>query len=273
MKRKPVCLLLFVLLNVWGGVSSAAEIGAGDKLSISVTNKFGDVLTNLTVVKILGDGLVLENNSGQVKVKYVNLPKSVREKYEPLAASATKKEKDNREAAAAFVAGMQKGAADVARMQTVRESQPLAREQPVKSGSLAIEIPGQGWKINLPNPGLEVLEKQANEAQFIYRAAALGADGYEISIYVEKPAGTGTANTDVFNYYWPKASRNPLIDEKSIKTETKEKFVKVTYTCLDIPQVNYYFAFKGRWIDVHLSRPAPAEKVFADFEQRFSYGQ
>ena len=41
-----------------------------------------------------------------------------------------------------------------------------------------------------------------------------------------------------------------------------------------MPNVNYYFAFKGRWIDVHISklpRGRDDEQIFAAFEKNLSY--
>jgi hypothetical protein len=267
MKMNNAALIWGALLSLWLPAAGLAEVGVGEKLSMSITNKHGDVFTKLTVAKILGDGLVLDHKAGQVKVKYADLPQAVREKYEPLAASAANKEKQDRESTAAFAAGLRQGAADIAKARALREKQPKVDEPPTV-GNLAIEIPNQGWKITVLNPGLRVLDKQSSADQFVYRA--FGRDNFEISIFVEKPSGKGAENTDVFNYYWPKASRNPLIDEKSVKTETKEKFVKVSYTSLDIPNANYYFAFKDRWIDVHISGN---RKWFADFEAQLSYGQ
>jgi hypothetical protein len=53
--------------------------------------------------------------------------------------------------------------------------------------------------------------------------------------------------------------RNPMIDTQSVKTETTQAFVKVSYDYKGLPagvpshHVNYYIAHGGRWIDVHLS--------------------
>ena len=83
------------------------------------------------------------------------------------------------------------------------------------------------------------------------------------------------SNDDVYQFYWPRASRNPLIDPQSIRMERKEKFAKVTYTTVDMPNVNYYFAYGGRWVDVHISNLAnakAADQIFADFESQLSYG-
>ena len=64
----------------------------------------------------------------------------------------------------------------------------------------------------------------------------------------------------------------------SVKIDKLERFVKVTYkvTVGDTAgiNVNYYFAFQDRWIDLHVSRfpaaPDDAEK-FAAFEKSLVY--
>lgn len=267
MKLKTSALVLGILLSLCFATRCLAKPGVGDVLPISVTNRFGDVLKNPKVAKILADGLILEHKAGQMKVKFVDLPGDVREKYGPLGAVAADKEKQNRKAEAAFANGLRQGVADVEKARAIREKQPKADEPPA-SGSLTIDILNQGWKITVFNPALQLLDKQSSPDQFVYRA--FGRDGFEISIFVEKPAGNGAENKDVSNYYWPKASRNPLIDEKSVKTETKEKFVKISYSTLDIPNANYYFAFKGRWVDVHISGN---KKLLDEFESQLSYSE
>lgn len=253
---------------------SLAEPHPGEQLSISVTNRDGDVFTNLVVSKILGDGLVLEHKAGQLKVRYAELPQEIREKYRPLAVAAETKEKQDAAANAAYVATQRRAQVEQAKLRAMREIQP-ARQQPVSMSKLRIEILNQGWGITVLSPGLRELGRQVNAAQFVYRAIA--QNGFNLSVFVETPeTGHGMTHSDVFNFYWPKASRNPLIDERSIKTETTAEFVKVSYTSLDIPNVNYYFAYKGKWVDVHISK-SPArkddEKLFSDFEQTLSYGE
>jgi len=69
---------------------------------------------------------------------------------------------------------------------------------------------------------------------------------------------------------------NPLIDEKSIQVEKGEKFVKVRYSTVSMPNVNYYFAYRGQWVDFHISKlpySKEDEELFANFEKRFSYGE
>jgi uncharacterized repeat protein (TIGR01451 family) len=256
-----------------GLLLSALNALSGDTLSISVTNKSGDVFTNLSVSRVLPEGLVLESRSGQVKVKYEDLPSGFREKYEPLALATRKKEMQQAQVTAAYFARQQQNQAEQERLRaTVQKN----REQhQLKTGEdVAVDIPNQGWKITIPNVGFGSLDREVNNDAFVCRG--IGQDGLNLSVFVETPGGSGTGNDAVLNYYWPKASRNPLIDQKSVHVENKEKFAKVSYTTLDIANANYYFAFKGKWVDLHVSKPArgtPADALFADFETRLSYGE
>jgi hypothetical protein len=271
MKPINAALMLGVILNFMPQASSAVDTSLREPLSISVTNKYGDVFTNLVVAKILSDGLVLEHKAGQLKVKYADLPQDLRQKYQQLGAVAEDKEKQDAAGNAAYVAIQRQAQAEQARLKALREQQPPA-QQPAAIGKSKIEIFKQGWAITVLNPGLKELGKHLSDAQFAYQA--IGPNGFNLSIWVETPAGGGMANNDVFNYYWAKAGRNPLINEKSIKTQVLGKFVKVSYTSLNIPNVNYYFAFKGRWVDVHISKSRFTkgdEKFFADFEEVLSY--
>src|SRR5204862_5281374 len=93
----------------------------GEKLSISVTNKLGDVFSNLSVANILPDGLLLENRSGTVKVKFEDLPADLRAKYEPLAAAAKEKAARSAQANALYLAKQKE--ADAVRAQVRLERQ------------------------------------------------------------------------------------------------------------------------------------------------------
>src|SRR3954471_211657 len=247
----------------------------GEKLSISVTNKLGDVFSNLSVANVLPDGLLLENRSGTVKGKFEDLPPDLRAKYEPLAAVAKEKAARAAQANAVYLAKQKE--ADAVREQVRMERQKDLEAKQAQAAllePLAIEVPKEGWKIIIPNQGFGELHTQSQPGQFTCRGQT--KDGFNISIFVETPQGKGgTKNDDVHGYYWPRAVRNPLIEEKSVKTEKQDKFVKVSYTTVDIPNVNYYFSYKGRWVDVHISKTGftkEDEKRFADFESILSYG-
>jgi hypothetical protein len=243
-----------------------------------VTNKFGDVFTNLTVAQILGDGLVLENASGQMKVKYADLPPTVREQYQPLAAGIVEKEQMEGALTAAYLAHTQKMQAEQSRQRTVEEQH---EQQQADSRSeedlqyLIIRIPNQNWRLTVVNLQFGSLEKHVDDDQFILQGSP-GPSGCKLSLFVEKPANDGTNHDDVLNYYWSKAAHDPLIDAQSVNIERTDKFDRVFYVAQGVPNVNFYFFFKGRWVDVHIAKGTFVkgdEKLFAVFEENLSYGE
>ena len=246
-----------------------ASAAPGERLSISITNKFGDVFTNLTVVRVLGDGLLLEHKAGQLKVKFEELPKQVRAKYQGQAADAVKKDEQRAKANAAFLAHQSEAVAD-----DKSASNQQQRSAPGDTADWKIEVPGQDWKIVIMNPGLKAMYTQSSDDEFACRALP-GQNGCNLSIFVGKaPTEDSVTNDDVFRYYWSRAVRNPLLERSTVKVERKAKFVKVSYMTVDVQNVNFYFAYKDRWIDVHLSKSPfteADEKLFADFEERLSW--
>jgi hypothetical protein len=275
-------LAVAVILFFMAGTSFAAP-GVGDKLSISVTNKFGDVFTNLTVAQILGDGLVLENASGQMKVKYNDLPPAVREKYQPLAAGVVQKERLEGVLTAAYLARTEELQAEQSRQRAAREANE-SEQANLQSGAsqserplqgLMIKVPNQDWNITIMNPGLNALDRHVNGDELVLRGIP-GTNGFNLSLFVELPANDGMSNDDVFNYYWARAAQDPLIEQDSVKIERTGKFVIVAYTAQGVPNANYYFAYKGRWVDVHISKwpfEAADGRLFTEFEEHLSYGE
>ncbi|HYV29516.1 MAG TPA: hypothetical protein VEO53_00185, partial [Candidatus Binatia bacterium] len=53
------------LLSLLSHLPTSLGAIAAERLSICLTNKSGDVFTNLSVGKVLGDGLLLEKAAGQ----------------------------------------------------------------------------------------------------------------------------------------------------------------------------------------------------------------
>ncbi len=270
---KRVCKFLLATIGL---LSAVAQADAGDKTLLCFTNKSGVVYTNMILTRVLPDGLLLENASrpvGVVKVKFADLPDEVGEKYKASATAAAEKQQKDAAANAAFLAGQRKPEieADYLRIQrqkqAFRAAEAAAAQEPIQT----VEIPKLGWKIRFPNR-FGHLSKEIVEGHFVCRGA--GSEGAYLSIFVEPPAGNGSGHDDVYNHYWPKARRNPLIEPESIKMERKGKFVRVTYTVLGIPNANYYFAYKRKWVDVHVSSAASAktaESLFSEFETQLSY--
>jgi len=142
------------------------------------------------------------------------------------------------------------------------------------AAELEVPIPGRGWKLRLLNPALGVLQQHNEPDRFVCRAES--AEGFHLSLFVEKPDGPGNQHADVFNHYWPQAKQNPLIQQDSVKISHEQKFVKVEYVTAGMPNVNYYFAFKGRWVDLHISKLPFAKKdeaLFVAFGGQLAYAE
>lgn len=143
-----------------------------------------------------------------------------------------------------------------------------------------IKIPGQQWAISFDSPALLGAEEQSKDGNF-----AFGANSglFNISLFVEKPRGSGATHQDCYQFYWPGASRNPLIEKKSIAVKETTKYVRVEYDVVaDIQgtrvrhrNVNYFIAYQDKWIDVHISFVEPGEKddaMFAAFDETLDCG-
>jgi len=150
--------------------------------------------------------------------------------------------------------------------------------------SLAAEekviIPNEDWFISFDSPPLLQKQESRIEKGYAFRAKS---GRFNISLYVEKPQGHGATNKDCFEFYWPKASRAPSIPINTIKVSETSKYVRGQYDVVMEYQgktirhrnVNYYFVFNDKWVDVHISIIAPTEKddaIFAVFDRSLSYG-
>ena len=153
----------------------------------------------------------------------------------------------------------------------LRSAQQIKAQAPE---DLDIAIPGQGWKLHLLNPSMDPVHEQSGPSGFKFNSS--NADGFRFTAFIEKPAGEGQRHEDVFEHYWKLARNNPLIEQNSIQVEKRENFVKVRYLTSLMPNVNYYFTYKGRWVDLHISKLPYGQKdeeLFASFEKHLSYGE
>ncbi len=143
-----------------------------------------------------------------------------------------------------------------------------------------VAVPGQAWSIRFDTPPLTSFDGQSNGKEFQFDGAEAG--GFNVSIFVEQPKGTEQTNEACFNYYWSLAKKNAKIDQASARFEKSGRFVKVSYQVAGGEgekvqksyNVNYYFVYKGRWVDVHVSKVVGGEndaQVFAAFERGLSY--
>jgi len=256
--------------------------GVGDRLSLSITNKYGDVLANPTVDQILSDGLVLESGTMAMKVKYEDLPPDISQKYRALAAGVIKKEVKQGVANAfylAYTGQLQAEQADHLAAQEAQENQEAQARTSTQSAPtneyVIVPIPNQGWKVTFINLGFSNWDKKTDKNnQFIVHGLP-GPNGFDLVLLVDAPANSLPGNDPVYNFYWFNMAHNSLIDAQSVKIERRDKFIKVSYSAQGQPNVNYFFAYQGSWVDLHLAKPAyePGDdKLFAKFDNSLSYG-
>jgi hypothetical protein len=261
--------------------AAPAVPGIGDRLSLSVTNKYGDVLANPTVGQILGDGLVLQSGTMAMKVKYADLPPNIQQKYQPLAAGVMQKEEKENSANAAYLAYTRQLQAEQASHLAVQQAQEeeLAKARPQNQNNgplplLDIPIPNQTWKLTIANLGFSDWNKEQDNNQFRLRGLP-GPSGFNIVLLVEPPANNLPGNDPVYNFYWLNMGHDSAIDAQSVKLEKRDKFTKVSYTAQGQPNVNYFFAYQGQWVDIHLSKGAsdPGDQnMLAQFDNDLTYG-
>lgn len=161
-KMKRILLLLLLGLPVLcvGQAPMLTNDVPREVLCLSVTNKYGDVYTNLTVSKVTADGLLLDHKAGSTKVKFEDLPADLREKYQPLAASAALKDREAARANAAWVAKTERWMADENREKTdrfwrerrqaaviVANAKVVATRYVIK-GRVMSRVPGEGLLIS-----------------------------------------------------------------------------------------------------------------------------
>ena len=143
--------------------------------------------------------------------------------------------------------------------------------------AVAIPIPKQGWSISLDAPLFARKRGQQDGPNYVYQA---NGGRFNLSIFAEPQAKAG-GSKECFEFYWPQANQNPLISKPTVKVSNTDKFYRVEYEIVAGPQtnqknVNYYFMFEGKWVDVHISMMNPTKEddaVIASFDKGLSYGK
>jgi hypothetical protein len=269
------------LLALESTIAAPGAPGVGDQLALSITNKYGDVLANPTVAQILGDGLILERGTLAMKAKYDDLPPDIRQKYQPLAAGVIKQQEKESAANAAYLdytRQLQAQQAQHLAAQEAQENQQATERAGTQSAVVpkyvAIPIPNQNWKLIIADFGFGNWAKQEDNNQFALHGQT-GPGGFNFALFVENPVNSLSGNDPVYNFYWSNMAHDSLIDAQSVKVERQDKFIKVSYSAQSQPNVNYFFAYQGKWVDVHLSKGVVQQgddKLFAAFDAALSYG-
>jgi hypothetical protein len=268
---------------VLANVSQARD--TNEVLAISVTNRFGDVFTNLTVVEALPDGLLVESRAGQMKLKYESLPKALQTKYRSLAETAASRDREEQKANAAFLAQQNRLHSEEVDARYLRLR--AADSGPMPPGSHRLAPSGDprgfskaafevlnGGKIYFLTAGTAGMKTMKNEEQVVGNAAA-GLNGFGIQITSEPEQEAGGGHQSAFEHFWSKRRESPGIDAASVRTEETHKFIKVSYTIATVlPNVAYYFSFKKQWVEVHTTKTrvmADDNRLFAEFERQLDY--
>ena len=124
-----------------------------------------------------------------------------------------------------------------------------------------IIIPNQNWKLSFQHTVFDAAASSTfDDGEFTFKART--ADGFHISIFVENKANDSSGNKACYNYYWPQAKQNPMINPKTISKKELEKFFLVSYRIagendnvkFNVPNTNLYFEHNNKWIDIHVSK-------------------
>lgn len=166
-----------------------------------------------------------------------------------------------------------------ARGQTTSSDEPTPFQD--AAGRVEIEIPGEGWSLSFVAPPLSESQEKRQGENYAFMAKG---GRFNLSVFVEKPQKNGGSHKDCADYYWQLAQRNPAITKNPPpKISEDSKYVRVLYEAvvdagpLRVHQtnVNYYFSFRDKWVDVHISVLEPSMEdadVLQAFDRSLSYG-
>jgi len=145
---------------------------------------------------------------------------------------------------------------------------------------LIIPVAGRGWQITLDGP-LPAMESLQPDAQGLtYRSIA---GRFNIEVFVTAPAGAGGNDSACRDHVWGMASRNPLIQQDSIKQWSAPKAECVEYDFAEDKKLrkpaqanlDCCFAHEGRWVDVHVSVSSATDEervLLKNLAQSLAYG-
>lgn len=150
----------------------------------------------------------------------------------------------------------------------------------VSAGSTTVVVPGEKWKIMFEAPSFVRTQSGPTKEGYAYRGSS--KDGFNVSIFVEEKKGKGNGHKACADYYWRLAKRNPTIDQSTVATKKGKEFFKVSYRIrgeqrgikFDVPNINLFFEYKGKWIDVHISKfpfKDSDQKVLDEFVKSLKY--
>ena len=145
---------------------------------------------------------------------------------------------------------------------------------------LSIPVAGRGWQITLdgPQPAMESLQPDAQG--LTYRSVA---GRFNLAVFVTAPAGNGGNAKACRDHVWAQASKNPLIQQDSIKQWSAPKAECVEYQIAGDKKgakpaqanLDCCFAHDGRWVHVQASFTAATDEdrmLLQNLAQSLAYG-
>jgi|GEM_PF-1200500 len=145
---------------------------------------------------------------------------------------------------------------------------------------LIIPVAGRGWQITLDGP-LPVMESLQPDAQGLtYRSTA---GRFNIEVFVTAPAGSGGDAKACRDHVWGLASKNPQIQQDSMKQWSAPKAECVEYQIAEDKKMgkpaqanlDCCFAHEGRWVDVHAAVTSATDEeraLLKNLAQSLAYG-
>lgn len=143
-----------------------------------------------------------------------------------------------------------------------------------------LPIPDQGWSVSFEAPPLRPVREADSNDHYMYSA---NANHFAVSLYVDTPAcDGGDTHEAVLNCFWPKASKDPLINQATVVKNCNQSYCKISYDFENAFQgapirqkhVHFLFAYQGRWSNLHavVSNPGDDDlKLLEAFSNSFSY--
>lgn len=143
-----------------------------------------------------------------------------------------------------------------------------------------LAIPDQDWGIKFDAPALRPVREADSNDHYMYSA---NANNFAVTLHVDTPGcNGGESHEDVLNCFWPKASKDPLINQATVAKSCNSRYCKLSYdfentfqdAAIRQKHVYYLFAYRLRWANLHVavSNPKPADlQLLEQFEQSFSY--
>lgn len=136
----------------------------------------------------------------------------------------------------------------------------------VHAEQLVVPVAGEGWHLAFEGPRLfkEAMQQDAQGLQ--YKA---NAGRFNLSVFVESPDGKGGDHKACRDFYWPQASRNPMIQKQTVKHWSAPEGECVEYVlageregvgAFSLANINCYCSHQGKWVDVHASVISPTDE-------------